>query len=245
MRMWAMLLMFFVGSAFSQDLITKVINLHYRQANEVTPYLQPLLKPGESVNGTGTSLIVNVSPDTLTRLRVVLNSLDKPPVTFEISIHQDAADWLDNQDDDDNVYATSSGAIAKNDQSVQVSNGESALITTGSTRPVLSSVSGGIWPGVSYQQQAVKQGFLIEPLLQGKNVKIKIRRLRGEVNQVNQEQTTNQQLDTTTIIPLNQWVKLGSAEQSQMDSDSDTISYQAGNTFSADSTLFIRVRVIQ
>jgi type II secretory pathway component GspD/PulD (secretin) len=225
--------------ADSQQMVTKVIQLHYIEAQTLIPQLKPLLLPGEKMSGTGGNLILQVSPATLTQLRPVIHQLDSPPVVFIVSIHQGSDEWLSEQNE--TVYSVSSRTEAGNSQSVQVMSGQSAFISTGNNRPVISSVSGGIVPGVSYEQKQETQGFYVIPILQGEQVEIKLRRAREFANPANAQASANQYLETTTMVPLNKWVKLGDAAQSDINSQPSSTTYEAGNTFTNQAALYIKV----
>jgi hypothetical protein len=242
---WVFFLFLFITASFAADLITKVIPLTYIDAKTAEQALKPLLKPGESIGSSGDQLIVNVSPQTLSTVDTVLKGVDVAPVTFNVYVHQDQANWLD-QDNSDNVtYGTNAQNTSANNQYVQVMSGSSAFITMGSNVPVISSVSGGIWnPGVSYQREQVNQGILVEPQLKGNEVKLKIRRINNQVDNSNSQQINNQNVDTTTMIPLDQWVKLGSTGQAD-NSDPDSISYNAGANYQQKGTLYIKVSVVK
>ncbi|TRG14565.1 type II/III secretion system protein, partial [Salmonella enterica subsp. enterica serovar Agona] len=81
-KRWLLVILLISGSAFSQQMITKVIELNYLQADKVIQLIQPLLQTDEKVSGSGQTLIVNVSPQTLTQIRNVLHKIDVPPVVF-------------------------------------------------------------------------------------------------------------------------------------------------------------------
>lgn len=242
---WILFLFLFVRIAFAADLITKVIPLSYINANTAEQALKPLLKQGETISASGDQLIVNVSAQTLSTVDTVLQGLDVAPVTFNVYVHQDQANWLD-QDNSDNIsYGTTSQNTSADSQYVQVMSGSSAFIAMGSNVPVVSSVSGGIWnPGVSYQREQVNQGILVEPKLQGDQVRLKIRRMNNQVDNSNAQQINNQNVDTTTMISLNQWVKLGSTGQADNSSE-DSVSYNAGANYQQKGTLYIKVSVVK
>jgi type II secretory pathway component GspD/PulD (secretin) len=249
MRVFFLGLLFIVGTAFAQTdndtLITKVIELHYVKADTLLPQLDPLLKQGETITGTGSSLVVNVSADTLSRIRPVIHQLDSPPIVFEVSIHQGNDDWLQDNADTSAVYTASSKSEDPNSQSVRVLNGAQAFVSMGNDRPVVSSVSGGGFaPGVSYQQKHESQGFYVEPVLEGQEVKIKIHRTKSQANRVNNQDSDNQDAQTTTIIPLDKWVKVSSTGAENINSQPASATYQASNSFSNDLNLYVKVKVV-
>jgi len=237
-------LLFIVSNAFSQTFISKEIDLNYSQANKIIPLIQPLLLPGELVTGSGQTLIVKVSPQTLTLLRSILHKLDQPPTTFQITIHQGDTDWLSNQSDDV-TYSTSSNSTQQQSQSVNVINGSSAFVSTGTEVPIVTSVGAGWNTGVSYQQHKVDTGLLVEPHLQGSQVRLTVKRIRQQQNLQTTQQFDNQQIDTTVMVPLNRWVSLGSAQGADVaSSETQSETYGAGNTFSNNATLYIKVSVL-
>lgn len=247
MNRFLLILFFFITTAFSADTITKVITLNYISSSVAYQALQPLLAPSDSISTAENKLIVSVSPETLTKIRTVLHALDVAPATFIISVHQDQADWLNTGDNSDIVYSTRSQSNNGDDQSVQVSSGASAFVATGNNVPMISSVGAGSWNlGVSFQREQVNQGFLIEPQLQGSKVRLKIRRMNDQVSMINNQQINTQSVDTTTIISVNKWVKIGSAGQANTatQSSSDVV-YTAGGTQQDEQTVYIKVSLVK
>lgn len=246
MKKWILIMWLVATSVFATDeMITKVIELNYQDAQQVIQLIQPLLKPGEQVTGEGQTLIVKVSPDTLTQLRAVLHKLDQPPVTFEIMIHQGDPNWLQTQNSNTIVISTPSPTNQQQSQSVMVTNGQSAFVSTGQDQPVVSAVGVGFFTGVSYDRRLVQNGLLIEPLLQGQKVKLTVRRVREQDSNVSDQNINEQQVMTTVMVPLNQWVALANASgESPNDADPNTQVISVGNQYSQNSTLYIKVRVV-
>lgn len=243
-----LILLFLTQLVFADDLITKVINLNYRSANEVVALLKPLLKTGEEITGSGQTLIVKVSPDTLTQLRSVLHSIDVPPVTFNVTIFQGPADWLSAQNEDTETISTASKSNQESTQAVNVMSGESAFVSMGEEVPVVTSVGAGFWSGagVNYQQHQTQRGLLVQPSLAGNQVKLMVKRIRSQENSQmqNSQHFEDQNIATTLMVPLNKWVALGSAENAISGNSNDT-SYSVGNRFAQSATLYIKVSAVQ
>ena len=246
MKKWLMGLLFLAANAFAQPpMMTKVIELHYQNADQLIQLLQPLLQPDEKISGSGQRLIVKVTAITLTQLRAMLHKLDQAPVRFEITVFQADPDWLNRQNNKTISISTSSRANQERRQSIQVMDGESAFVSTGQDQPILSSVSAGYWDlSTSYQRRLVQNSLDLKPVLQGQHVKLAIRRLREQVSQGGTQQFDHQELATTVWLPLNQWVSLASAE-GKAAADSGTKIYHAGNQFSKNSTLYIKVGIVE
>ncbi|KTC99122.1 type II/III secretion system protein [Legionella erythra] len=242
MKKWYLLLSLVVASVFAEPRITKVIDLHYQDAAQVIQLIQPLLKEGDKVTGSGQTLIVNVSPDTLTALRAVLHKLDTPPVVFEITIFQGDSDWLSTQDGHTETISTPSQINQRRRQSITVMNGESAFVSTGESQPVIRSVGLGLWTGVSFDRRLVQNGLLIEPILQGNQVKIIIKRVREQTSNMSNQVFHEQKVETTMLIPLDHWVALASA-QGSAPAEPGTEVIRAGTPFAQNSTLYIKVNI--
>lgn len=240
---WLMLVLLLANNAYSQEMMTKVIKLNYMQANQVIQLIQPLMQTGEKLSGSGHTLIVNVSPQTLTQIRDVLHQIDVPPATFQVIVHQDGPDWLSPRNGNSVSYSTQSQSETLRTQSVQVMNGESAFVSTGLEVPVVTAVGAGFYAGVSYQQRQVKNGLLVSPVMEGSRVRLKVKRIREQVNPSGGQYFDNQQLDTTLLVPLNKWVSLGSAQGWQK-TDSSTTVYTAGRTFQQNATVYVKVSIV-
>lgn len=243
MARWLIGLLLLTSNAFSQTMITKVIELNYLPAEKVIELIQPLVSDGEKISGSGQTLIVKVSPQTLTEIRDVLHKIDVPPVTFNITIYQGNPNWLNSQSDNDVTYSTQPHSQNPRSQSVQVMNGESALVSTGKEVPVVSAIGFGFYSGVAFQQQNIQTGILVLPVLQGSQVKLTVRRIREQNNSIGGQQFNNQHIDTTIMAPLNKWISLGSAEGTA-NSDPTTRTYSAGRSFSQNSTLYIKISIV-
>lgn len=236
-------LFFFASNVFSQGLITKVIELHYIPAAQAIKLMQPLMQADETISGSGQTLITKVSPQTLTQIRTVLHQVDVPPVTFNVSVYQGDPQWLSSQNDNSVNNSTQTQSQMLQNQSVQVMNGNSALVTMNQEVPIVTSVGAGYFAGISYQQHQIKNGILVHPVLHGTQVELTVRRLREQANPAGGQQFDNQKMETTVMVPLNKWVSLGSPEGAQQTDNSSTY-YTAGNTFNQQSTLYIKVTIV-
>ena len=236
-------LWFLTSMAFSQPMITKVIELNYLSADKVIQLIQPLLQSGEQLSGSGQTLIVKVSPHTLTQVREVLHQIDLPPVTFNIAVYQGDANWLSAQNSNSTVYSTHSPSEEQRSQSIKVMSGQSAVVNTDQQVPIISAVSGGFYPGVAYQQHQVNNGLLVQPVLRGSQVQLTIKKVREQIDPAGGQQFDNQKLATTLLIPLNKWVSLGSSE-GMKNSDSSATTNSAGRPFTQNATLYIKVSII-
>lgn len=242
-RLLCVSLLFLAGAVFADAAVTKVIQLRYIPADQVIKLLQPLLQEGDNVSGSGQTLVAKVSPQTLTQIRTLLHQVDVPPVTFNVTVYQGNSQWLSKQNDNSVTYSTSTRSQKLQSQSVQVMNGNSALVSMDQEVPIVTSVGVGFFTGITYQQHPIKNGLLVHPVLRGSQVELGVRRLREQMNPAGGQQFDNQKIDTTVMVPLNKWVSLGSPEGAAP-TDNNSTYYTAGNTFDQQSTLYIKVTVV-
>jgi len=64
------------------------IELRQRPAAEVIPLIQPFLRPGDGISGSGFKLFVRTDEDTLAQLRQMLDSLDQAAQSLMISVRR-------------------------------------------------------------------------------------------------------------------------------------------------------------
>lgn len=243
-RLWLVCLLFLASNVFAQAMVTKVIQLQYIPVQQALKLMQPLMQQGETLSGSGQTLIVKSSPQTLTQVRTVLHQIDVPPVTFNISIYQGDPQWLSSQNNNSVSYSTQTRSQMLQSQSVKVMSGNSALVSMDQEVPIVTSVGVGYFSaGVNYQQHQIQNGMLVRPVMRGSQVQLSVHRLRQQMNPAGGQQFDNQTIDTTVMVPLNKWVSLGSSMGAQQ-TDNSSRTFSAGNTFANQSTLYIKVSII-
>ena len=75
-------------AARAQQTVLEVIELNYRNADQVIPILKPLLAPGGTISGMQSRIIVRTTPQNLAELRNVLGVVDAMPRKLTISVRQ-------------------------------------------------------------------------------------------------------------------------------------------------------------
>lgn len=75
-------------AAHAQQSVLEVIELNYRNADELIPMLKPLLAPGGTISGMQNRIIVRTTPQNLAELRKVLDVVDAMPRKLLISVRQ-------------------------------------------------------------------------------------------------------------------------------------------------------------
>jgi type II secretory pathway component GspD/PulD (secretin) len=77
------------AAAGAQQSVLEVIDLKYRNAQEVLPILQPFVSRDGSISALNNQLIVRTSPQNLAELRKILDTIDKRPRRLMITVSQD------------------------------------------------------------------------------------------------------------------------------------------------------------
>jgi type II secretory pathway component HofQ len=78
-------------AAQAQQTVLEVIELNYRNADQVIPMLKPLLAPGGTISGMQNRIVVRTTPQNLAELRKVLDVVDAMPRKLQISVRQQSA----------------------------------------------------------------------------------------------------------------------------------------------------------
>lgn len=245
MKKW-IFLVFFMSSfgVYAEDLVNSVIPIEYANPASVQQALNPMLKPGETISVYNQSLIVHASQATLNQLNRMIYQMDNPPQQLLVSVHQGNEDWLNGPEDTIN-YSANGAQEQQSNQSIQVQSGSYAYISTSKNYPVISQVDVGWATGVGYQRMQADKGLLIQPELQGAKVKINIERNFAQQSPVNQENQQEQKTATTTMVPLDKWVKISQSQGSAEPSDDNTVTYHAGNSFDNQGALYIKITLVK
>ncbi len=77
------------AAAIAQSTVLEVIDLKYRNAQEVLPVLQPFVAREGSISALNNQLIVRTTPQNLAELHKILDSIDKRPRRLVITVSQD------------------------------------------------------------------------------------------------------------------------------------------------------------
>jgi type II secretory pathway component GspD/PulD (secretin) len=227
------------GPVLAQSL--EVLDLKYRTAAEVIPVLQPLLEQGGALTGQDYKLFVRASPSNVRQLRAALEQIDRKPNQLMVSVRRsteqeiqreraEVSGVVSNRGAEVSVRATSSsdrdrgGGVA----SVQVIEGNSALISSGSDVPIVTSAAAGVgrrrtWAGATTSYRPVSSGFLVTPRVNGTQVVLDIEQ---QDERVTNGSIHTQRLTTQVSGPLGQWIRLGGVSETSSSQQRGILSRQ-------------------
>lgn len=218
----------------------EVVDLKYRTAAEVIPVLQPLLDKGGVLTGQDYKLFVRTSPGNLRQLRAALEQIDRKPNQLVVSVRRSTeqdiqrerarvSGTVSNRGADVSVSATAStdrdrsGGIA----SVQVIEGNSALISSGNDVPIVTSVIAGAgrrpFAGATTSYRNVSSGFMVTPRVNGAQVVLDIAQ---QDERVANGSIQTQRLTTQVSGALGEWIRLGGVSETSSTQSSGIISRQ-------------------
>ena len=216
-----------------------VIDLKYRRAEDLIPVLQPLLEQGGALTGQDYKLFVRTSSSNLTQLRSAVAQLDKQQRQMLVSVRRSTAqDIQREQASASGTFSTRDGVSATvragernlqtNDSSVssvQVLEGNSAFIATGTTVPIVTAfaVGGGKRPFVAgaVEQRNLQRGFMVTPRVNGDQVILEISQ---QDERVGGNGIQSQSLNTQVIGRLGSWIQLGGVSESSSSTNSGILS---------------------
>jgi type II secretory pathway component GspD/PulD (secretin) len=235
----------------------EVIDLKYRTATEVIPVLQPLLEQGGALSGQDYKLFVRTSPSNLRQLREALAQIDRQPNQLLVSVRRSTqqeiereraqvSGALSNRGAEVSVQATDSNARDRRDgvASVQVIEGSSAFISSGSDVPIVTAVAarGGRRPfaGAVTEYRNVSSGFLVTPRLNRTQVVLDIEQ---QDERVVNGSIQSQHLTTQASGPLGEWIQLGGISESASTQQRGILSRQY-STSSDERGIWVKVEAV-
>jgi type II secretory pathway component GspD/PulD (secretin) len=232
----------------------EVIDLKYRTAAEVIPVLQPLLEQGGALSGQDYKLFVRTSPANLRQLRAALAQIDLRPNQLLVSVRRSTKQDMEreraqvsgtvsNRGSDVSVHATDANARDRRDgvASVQVIEGNSALISSGSDVPIVTAVAAGggrrPWAAATTGYRNVSSGFLVTPRLNGQTVVLD---LEQQDERVVNGSVQTQHLTTQVTGTLGEWIQLGGVSETASTQQRGILSRQYSTT-SDDRSVWVKV----
>lgn len=250
----------------------EVVQLRYRTAEQVIPTLRPLLEPGGGLSGMQSTVVIRASRANIAQLKQVIAALDTVPRRLLISVRQDAAGAFAERGAGASgtiasgnarigineppraqsgvavgVYERHTTAADRMTSQVQALEGSPAYISTGQSAPVRSTVVSPAPGGGSVVQstttfQTAASGFYVTPRLSGDRVTLEIapqRAVPGPHGTV-----SYQQVVTTAVGQLGEWIELGRIAQSAAGTQSGVL-YGASGAGSGGTSVWVRVDEIR
>ena len=263
----AVLMLACAAASHAQQSVLEVIQLKYRNADQVIPMLKPLLAPGGTISGMQNRVIVRTTPENLAELRKVLDMVDNAPRRLLISVRQDSAGSANNDEAEvsgtignDRARATVPGTGSQQGGTVVIKRGDDRVRARASqsqsagtehnvqTLQVLEGSEAVIQVGQSVPTQGsqstsyrdVGSGFRVRPRLSGDQVTLEISTQRDSVADPNAQTFNVQRVDTVVSGRLGEWMELGGVIQSSTQRDSGTVSRRS-NAGSDDRRVFLKV----
>jgi type II secretory pathway component GspD/PulD (secretin) len=272
----ALMLLGHIVAAMAQ-MSVEVVALKYRSAEELIPILQPMLARGGSVSGLRGQLVIRTTRENFRELRHVLDSIDVAPRRLLVTVAQDTASDGSRRGaevsgglrTDDRLRLTLPGnAPARRDgdriearvydtrsldnmrilQTVQVLEGRSALIQSGSSAPVpqrrvvRSVVNGRVVEQVvdSAEYREADTGFYVTPRVSADRVTLEISPQREAFVQRAPGVIDVQRVVSTVSGRLGEWIELATVSQ-ERSAENDVLLGRASSTRTESRSTLVKV----
>ena len=145
------------------------------------------------------------------------------------------------------VLSSQSAATDRGVQTVQVLEGNEALIRVGQSVPIrsgnviLTPLSAQISESVEYRD--VDTGFRVRPRVNGDRVTLEISSRRDTLADPNTQTFNVQRIDTVVSGRLGEWMDIGGVDQSRVQNEGSTLSRRTGSV-SDDRKVFVKVDLV-
>ena len=251
----------------------EVFQLKYRTAEQVIPILRPLVEPGGAISGMQSTLVVRSSRGNIAQLKQVLDTLDRTPRRLLISVRQDASGGFERRGAGmSGTIASGDARVGVNEpprresgvtvgaydasgtrdtsitSQVQALEGSPALISTGQSVPVQSTVITPTPGGTIVQRttgfQNVGSGVYVIPRVSDDRVFLDIAPQTATPGGAGPGSANYQSIVTTASGRLGEWFPLGGIDQSATRSQSGIL-YGSSQTRGASSSVWVKVDEIR
>lgn len=219
----------------------EIVPLQHRLADEMAPLIRPLLAPGDVLVPNRTQLILQTSPERLTQIKQLLQTLDRSPHRLLISVRQSSnlsREELDasaqaqgnipwNRPDQASLTLhghfnqTGSDDDRNSLQQIQAIEGAPAQIQFGESRPTVTTVMTTAYgrrviatQGMGYQD--LTTGFSVVARLTGNGeVVLQVQPWSNRPDPLNKNLLRNQQASTALQGKTGEWLVIGSQNNGQ------------------------------
>lgn len=145
------------------------------------------------------------------------------------------------------VLSSQSAATDRGVQTMQVLEGNEALIRIGQSVPIRSrsviQTPQGAQITESVEYRDADTGFRVRPRVNGDRVTLEIGSRRDTLADPNSQTFNVQRVDTVISGRLGEWMEIGGVDQSRVRTDGGTISRRSGS-FSDDRKVFLKVELV-
>jgi hypothetical protein len=246
--------------AQAQALRTEVIDLRWRQADEVLPVLQALVAAPGTVSALGRQLVVRATPAELAQLQAVLARIDRAPRRLQVTVTQDADVARSRDAIGVGGTAADGGPAVRVDRSraaerthdaqrVQVLEGSSAFIATGETVPVTQrrwiTRPDGRRVMESTAIRQAQTGFTVRPRVDGDIVTVEITAGRERFTDPGRldGRTRFDRVDTVVQGRLGEWIAVGGGAGVD-DLDERSLTLRSTDAAREDRQSYLKVEVL-
>lgn len=249
------------GTAGSAErLVTEVITIGFRSAQEMVPIVAPFVPSPGTVVGFQNQLVVKTTASNLEEIKALLASLDRAPAnllisvrnTIDAEVRRDLAAAFAHVDSDGGFEAgvqastNQSSSHRRDVQRVRVLEGREAFIQAGESVPIAGQtivVTGNTVTTVhSVEYQNVSRGFYVKPQLSGSGnrVTVQISQNRDALSASGGGSIDTRSTSTVVSGALGRWMEIGGINE-QHSSTSSGIAASTTSSGSSHYGIYIKI----
>lgn len=238
----------------AEELVTKSINLNYRQAEDVISLLRPFLHPDGAMTADGYRILVKTSPKNYQDLQQLVAEIDVSmrQLRVSVTIDRDLVNRENQVQSEEELaaattsrqYATGKKKKASVTQQVNVIEGKWANISTGESVPVgqrIRNPDGTVTESVTYK--SIQSSLQVLPRINGERVTLFIRpQISNQTGAAGRSQSRS--AETTISGQLNQWLLIGGTPSINVNQPGSRI-YTTQAREDSGNQMYVKVEVIQ
>ena len=248
-----------------------IIQLNSRPAEEVIPFIEPMLGANEAITGTGFKLFLRASPESLIQAREIIDALDTVAKVLNISVFQGSERELKTRSISGNLQIengntnvsignknNSAGEISYNFDNVSGDINASRSNLQQSSNPVHQlrvneGTEGFIQTGdqAAYSSgsngtvyQDVTAGFYVLPRTHGNIVTLKISPFKNSLSNSRTSSIDTQSANTTITGRMGEWLPIGGVTEQSQSSQSGIVSSSSTMSKSR-SSIWIKADLVE
>jgi type II secretory pathway component HofQ len=236
-RLFRLLGLVLLVSTVQADSIS-TIQLQNRPAVEVIPIVEPMLGADDAISGQGFKIFLRSSPETLARVRDMVEVLDTPAKILQVSVFQgsdrnlgelginaniqiesgdasvDIGNGRDNNDDAGGsvTYSTTDGSVSNNSISTQKSLRDNPIhqvrVTEGTEAYIETGERIPYFYGSIEYKDAIT-GFYVLPRIRGDNVIMEVNPFKSSQSGTGRDNIDTQSAGTTITGRVGEWLLIG------------------------------------
>lgn len=207
-----LLLLVMLLPAQAEERILHRFTLEHRAPHALVPALQAILNEGDRISVVDNQLLIRSDLYTVAELQALIDELDHPSQALRATLRQTR--YLERNGESVIRYGTAPVADDELQQQLRISEGQWSRLTFGREIPLGKQTTqvgpGGMSTQQSIEYKQLQSGFNIRVTLLGDNrISVEVHPFLQEPSPTGGGVIKTQQMTTTTVGRLGEWLELG------------------------------------